>query len=179
MKILLLSISLFLSVITLYGQDRFEFSSTGLFPDYIVVELDTLSPSELYEICIRWIKETYTSPDEVIQMKIENEQIRFQGFKKSATHMNAITTSTSLDAKYTIEISFKDGKFKFDPVDLSLYHQGSKITWIGINFAKPIFKGNGEVRGMYRPIPEDIANMFTSLMRDFAKYTITQKQDDW
>ena len=163
------------------SQDRFEYKENGLVPNYIVMEIDTLSQSALYNRCYRWIQETYKNPSEVIKMQIENEKIRFEGYSKAITYMNAIGTKNYYDAMYTIEVSFKEGRFKFDPVSLTLYTNNYvPIDWLDIDYGKPIFKNNGGVRGMYRNFPTDIGDFFTGLMLDLASYQIVDNvEDDW
>ncbi|WP_292889154.1 hypothetical protein [Nonlabens sp.] len=43
--------------------------------------MNSLKQNELLTKTINWIKETYNNPDEVIKKSIDNEKVRFKGFK--------------------------------------------------------------------------------------------------
>jgi len=61
-----------------WGKDEFT--------DYVVVKIDSLSQKQLFDGTVRWIKETYKNPDEVIKARIDSSMIRIEGYKENVIH---------------------------------------------------------------------------------------------
>ena len=92
----------------------------GLRP-FIIVKTENKTKEELYKKTIEWINKNYNKPSEVIKAQVENDYIRFQGVSKDKycwTNMMSFCN----DIRYEIEISFKDGKYKFEVLNLEHYH---------------------------------------------------------
>ena len=91
-------------------QKAFTFNHEGLTPKHVIKEVADKNKKELFDKAINWIKETYNNPDEVIQMTIEGEKLRFKGIQENALCYNTLGTKTCFPAIYIIEIEFKDSK---------------------------------------------------------------------
>lgn len=190
MKNLLLFITIAFLSLSSYCQTSFNFDANGLNPKYIVIEIDSLNSSELYNKTINWIKETYKNPDEVIKAKFENEKVRFNGFQKSAMSTKMLGIPTFTDVRYSIEISFKDGKFKFEPISLEKYTTSSQYVvggWssVTLDIGSGIYKNNGKIKGIFQNYPIEIADIFNNLKSSLEIYllkqnnTIKDKKKDW
>ena len=61
-----------------FGQDIPKFKLLGLL-DKIVITVDSLSTEALYNKTINWVKESYSSPDNVLKSEIKNEKNKNTG----------------------------------------------------------------------------------------------------
>ena len=189
MKKIIIVISFLLLTINITSQEKFTYAEKGL-TDFVVLKIDSLSQSELFNKTIDWIKDTYKNPDEVIKAKFENEKIRFNGFKGNAFSMSILGMPTFLDARYTIEIYFKDGRLKFEPISLEQYSSPSEYSaggWSAITFETNswLFKKNGKIRKITKTYPENIESIFNNLLSGLNVYllkksgVINDSAKDW
>jgi hypothetical protein len=183
---------LLLFVITIsYSQEKsFKYDIKGLQPSYLVSEIDSLNQIELFNKTINWIKETYKNPDKVIKTTIENKKIRFTGSAGNFLSIRFLGTNKPLLTRYTIEISFKDGKYKFSPINLEYYQTASQYSsggWmpVGLSNGTGYYKKKGKLRKMFREFPKDIPKLFNGLEASLKIYllkenkTIKSTEDDW
>lgn len=184
---LLLALSIFSKAVC---QKDFNYTKEGLTPKFLVVEIDSLNASEIYNKTIDWIKETYKNPDKVIKAKFEDKKIRFNGFHESAMSTKMLGIPSYSDVRYSIEISFKDNKFKFEPTKLESYTKPSEYVsggWssVPLNTGSWIYKKNGKPKGIFKSYPSQIENIFNNLKSSLEIYllkqnnTIKDKKDDW
>jgi len=128
-----------------------KYNINGL-TDFTVIEASGLSQKDIYIKTKNWIKEYYKNPDEVIESDIENQKIRFNGIKTQVYAIAPLGNKVSMDFKYSLMISFKDGKCKFDPISLKKINPKFPTTsskkWININLenGSKYYKKNGDVR---------------------------------
>lgn len=166
--------------------EKFTVDKEQELTDFLVVSCEGKTKEELYKKSIEWINKTFNKPSEVIKAQVENDYIRFQGVSKNEYCYHNLVTMCS-DIKYEIEVSVKDGKYKFDVLDLQ---KGDKdkygiINWGDAKFKKSwmYFKGNGEVRKMYAETMPKIANYFNILNQSLYDYIYSQneaaKKNDW
>lgn len=154
------------------AQQKFEFKKEGL-TDYVVTEVKGTAP-ELYTKTINWVKETYKNPDEVIKMKIDNEKIRIEGFQKN---FNCIS-SVCADALYTIEISFKDDKYKFDAVSMEMKNSAGSFT-IPLEDFSIYYDKKGELKKQSVEPLNNLVNLFNGLNESLKNYISEVKKSDW
>ncbi len=172
MKKLITSFTLFLtfSVLT-FGQtehpEKFEYSETGI-NDYIVTKVEDKTVNEIYSKTINWIKETYKNPDKVIKMEIENEKVRINGVASDLLFVKKM--SFSLD--YVIELSIKDGKYKFELISL---------TTGGTDYKKiPNFKTDNKLIKNFGESPKRIEDYLNNLNISLRNYILGDtKKEDW
>lgn len=156
------------------------------FSDFTIVKIDSLSKNELYFRTLNWIKESYKNPDEVIKMSIENEKIRINGFKDNFICIKALGLNTCYYGVYTIEISFKDGRYKFDPSYLeyrippSQYSVGTNVTF-HLDDMSSLYNEKGNIRNMYKQIPAILEDTFNELNYSLLNYIVKYKtsNDNW
>jgi hypothetical protein len=153
--------------------------------DYIVIPFEGKTQQELYKKSLQWIEFAYKNPKEVLKGNIENEYIRFQGSKKGLIVMNALGKHY-YDGRYTIEISFKDGKCKFDIIEIEYYTPYSQYNpggWnlFGMNNTSAYFK-KGELRSNCKYFTE-IPQYFNSLKDEFIAFmksdNLPTKNSEW
>ena len=170
--------------------DQFEFKDKT-FTDFVIVKIDSLKKEELYKRTLNWIKETYKNPDAVIKMTIENEKIRISGYKEDLICTNYRFLGTDnlncYYGTYNIEISFKDGKYKFDPTYLE-YRLPSSGGISGMTVPMELtdfsnyYNEKGELRKQYEYIPSSLEDIFNGLSIDLYDYILKKKEkqkNDW
>jgi hypothetical protein len=81
------------------------------------------------------------------------------------------------DAKYQIEISFKDGKCKFDVIEIE---QFAANQWRILNLTdlSVYFDKNGNLKNMYKCFPETLTIYFNELNRNLNEYLNSNKSDE-
>jgi hypothetical protein len=174
---LLLFIAL-LSCTLSFSQDipKLKLTPTGVEP--IVVATDSLKATDLYKKALNWVQETYKNPDMVLKAKIENEKIRIEGFQSEAWWFKSLGMKMYIDMKYTVEIAFKDGKYKFEYTIGQFSNKGSDVLYDYTSF----YKKNGEVRSMYSDAVVSIEETMNNLSLSFYDYATgktTKKEDKW
>lgn len=164
----------------------FRYDINGLYPKFVVMEIDSINQSELFEKTINWIKENYKNPDEVIKTTIGNEKIRFVGFQDGIIELKTMGMASYYGVTYTIEIEFKDGKYRFIPgnceyrVPVSQYGGGQTVVIDWNNGLQ--WHNNGKVRKMYQNIPSNIENLLNNLNDNLFNYLSSKtglKKEDW
>ncbi|KKN36664.1 hypothetical protein LCGC14_0771310 [marine sediment metagenome] len=162
-----------------FGQGIDQLKLTPLGVEAIVVELDSSKASDIYKKSLVWLQETYKNPDEVLKANIENEKIRINGFANNAWSFKALGMEQFMDMEYSVEISFKDGKYRFDYTIGQFYtNAGTKALYTYSSF----YKKNGEVRKMYQDAVPTLELTMNSLSQSFYNYAsgiTTEKDDDW
>ena len=169
-------------------KDMFQFNENGL-TDYLVKEFEGVSQQELFDSTVNWIKETYKNPEEVIKARIDNEKVRFEGFKSSAFNTTVLFKEYR-DGKYSIEISFKEGKLKFDPIGLEQFTPSSKYVtggWsdIPLNVGAWSYRKNGKLRSTFKTYPSSIETIFNEIIASLNDYLLKKSNkkedssDDW
>lgn len=157
----------------IFGQgehpEKFEYSENGI-NDFIVANVDGKSTNDIYNKTINWIKETYKNPDNVLKMKIENEQVRINGIASGL--LSVKNMDFTLD--YVIEISFKEGRYKFDLISLTTTESGTDYKKI------PNFKTDKKLVKNFGESPQRIENYFNGLNESLTNYILgKKKKDDW
>ena len=131
MKKIILGLLIVMSFYSNAQETEFTFTAEKGMTDFIVTPVEGKTAPEIYKKVIEWIKVTYKNPDKVILSTIENEYVRFEG---SSDKFYSINWGAELggvifeDAKYQIEISIKNGKYKFDLISIERYRKPTIFT---------------------------------------------------
>ncbi len=158
---------------------EFKFSVNG-FTDFVVTPVEGKSATELYKKTIDWILTTYKNPKKANLEQIENKFIRIEGFADKLLLFNN-SGKNFYDAKYQIEISFKDGKYKFDVISVNLLNTKSKPE-MELNDMSEYYKKDGGLKTSYKYFPDNFAQFFNNLNNDLKKYILNleeTKKNDW
>lgn len=170
----------FMLLLCVYGikaQDKFVFNNEG-FTDYVAADVPG-TQSEIYAKTLNWVKETYKNPDVVLKMKIENEKIRIEGFKESFLCTKIMGGQSCSNATYTIEISFKDGRYKFDPTALVLSNSNGHNYTVDLNNTSKTYYKNGKIVKGSEGIDSAFENFYNGLNESLKDYISNDKQSDW
>lgn len=172
----LLAITLSSSVSISQTLPQLKLTPQGVEP--IIVEVDSLKANEIYKKTLNWVQDTYKNPDQVLKGNIPNEKIRLSGFASNAWHMKSLGIRQSFDMEYTVEISFKDGKYKFEyKIGQFWVSGGAKALYDYTSF----YKKTGEVRGAYSESVPSLESTMNNLSQSFYDYIIglKNKKNDW
>lgn len=184
-KIILLSFLTF--TISSFSQEtEFKFSKEG-FTDYVITAVENKTQSELYKKALDWLAVTYKNPKEALKAQTENDKIRFEGTSKSLIAVNSMG-KMPLDAKYQIEVTFKDGKYKFDIIGISTYSAPGQYgaggwTSLSIQSTESYYNKNNEIKPVYKYYPEIIPTFFNELNKSLKDFLlngqVSAKKSDW
>lgn len=176
-KILLFTLTVILSNLSI-GQEipQLKLTSEGVEP--IVIKVDNMSASKIYEKAQNWVKETYKNPDKVLKANIENEKLIIDGLAQNAWCTKTLGVNSCADMTYRLEISFKENKYRFKYIIEDFFESdGTKLTF---NYKK-FYKKNGALRKMNAKKVDGLNNTINNLSQNFYNYItgITDKKDDW
>jgi len=168
------------------SPNEFTVNKEQQLTDFIVIICEGKTKDELYRKTLEWVNKTYNKPSEVIRAQVENDYVRFQGIETKGFCRNPMVLICE-DMRYEIEISVKDGKYKFDVVQLQSGFQDKfgRLSWSDIEFKKGWmnFKSNGEVRDQYKDTMPKIARYINSLNKSLNDYIYNRNeaanQNDW
>jgi len=173
---------LLLIAVLLYGASfsqvtpKLQLTPEGIEP--VTLNVDGLSASEIYKKSLDWVQETYKNPDEVLKANIENKKIRIDGFSPDALSFKNMVV-VSWGVSYSLEISFKDGRCRYD-YDINYFtgSDGGRTVITYVDF----YKKNGDIRKSYLPAVSSLENTINDLLLNYYNY-ITGKtdaaNDDW
>ena len=189
-------IGLLLFSLTLNAQEtKFVFDyKTGL-NNYIVIPVEGKTASELYKKVLDWIKVTCSDPSQCILSTIENEYIRFNALGEDICYDPLKPKNVCLDCfnvKYEIEISIKEGKYKFEILSIQRYETPMRYTsggWKDVpifskhsteeSLTKILFKKDGTLRKVYETITKsgDYFNKVNDSLLQYINSTNKSKSD--
>jgi hypothetical protein len=178
MKILLLTLTIFLSNLS-FAQETSQLKLTRNGVEPIVVELDGLSAAELYKKALNWVQETYKNPDKVLKTNIENEKIRIDGFASNAWWYKSMGIQNFYNMEYSIEISFKDGRYRFEYIVGQFFIDGGQKVLYDY---RTFYKKSGEVRKSYKDAIPSLELTMNDLSQSFYNYVsgkASKKDNDW
>lgn len=170
---------LFISISSFAQETEFKFTKDGI-TDYLVIPIEGKTASELYSQTLNWISKTYNEPDNIIKAKIENDYIRISAQSKNLIVFNQFGKSY-YNARYQIEISFQDGKYKFDVISVDLLNTQSKPE-MPLTDMSEYYKPDGKLKNNYKYYPESFTNFFNTLNNELKSYLIQDnksKKKDW
>ena len=186
MKKIILGLALMYSVFTHSQDTEFVFKRDG-FTDFIATKVENKTQAELYKKTLEWIAFNYKNPKEALKSQIENESIRFEGTSNAIVCVNSMG-KTFVNAKYEIEVSFKDGKYKFDLINISTYAAPGQYgaggwTILNLKNMEPFYNKTGEIKPVYKYYPEMIPVFFNDLNKSLKDFILSDqipsKKSEW
>lgn len=177
-------------------ESKFVFDyKTGL-NNYIVTPIVDKKATEIYKKTLDWIKVTYSDPTKAILSNIENEYVRFNALGEYICFDPLQPKNISLDCykvKYEIEISIKDGRYKFEILSLQQYETPRQYVsggWKNVpvfsklldveSLTKILFKKDGTLKKQYETITKT-GDYFNNINNSLLEYIISNSKtkDDW
>lgn len=159
-----------------FGQNKLQLSKDG--SSEIVTEVPNATAEQLFLKTKEWIQKTYKNPNSVLKAEIKDDMIRIEGFQQGFFYVKSIVKQI-YDIQYTIEINFKDGKYKFAFVPGQISYKGSPNNGFNID---DFFKEDGSVRKLYQASYDSATVSLNDLYLAHYNYITgqtTDKKEDW
>ncbi|MDP8218323.1 MAG: DUF4468 domain-containing protein [Candidatus Theseobacter exili] len=175
MKKLILLIFALISFST-YGQNipKLILTKQGIEP--IIVQVDSINSATLYKRAMNWVQASYKNPKEVLKANIENEKIRLDGYQEKSFYRIFDIRKVEYDVSYTLEIDFKDGKYKFSFTPNQIWIDGGKVMFTLANF----FDDKDINGNSYEGCKPSFEKSINDLSLNFYSYLIGKKSaNDW
>lgn len=171
----------------LYGQ-KFTITPNGLRDSdnientYVVIKFDGFTTQQLFDNAKRYIIQNYKNPDFVKKGAIDNEYLNFVTYTPYIATVNGGIVKIKYDAKYRTELYFKDGKVRFEVIELEMKAEGGAH----LNFVPKgalggwyIFNGKGKLK--QEGAKQEIEDYFNDQIIKLTNYLNgkTKINDDW
>jgi len=149
---------------------------------FVVIAVDGVSATNLYNRSLTFIHDTYKNPDKVIKGKLENESITFEPFVEAFPIVKNSWAKMSINTTYTVELRFKDGKARYKIYNMEMVNADAPIYKAvfsgGLLSGYPIYNTKGK---LLRPdtkkdIEEHFAKEIATLTEFLQKKAAT---DNW
>lgn len=176
LKALLLMVIITTSAI---AQDtEFKFSKDGL-TDFIVVTYDGPA-KDTYNRALAWVKDN-SKKGFVITSSVENEKMTIQGGKENFLCSKAGGTTVCTFATFTIEITFKDGKFKLEALGLNEKpNNGGAIVVHDLNNFAEYYNPDGNLKKYKDEVPAAYESLFNGLSKNLIEFMDKKKKaENW
>lgn len=160
----------------LFSQEKVNLTENGV---SVVTSIEGLSSDDLKTKTKKWILTYYQNPDEVIKAEMDNS-IRLYGACTECLQYSVMVTHY-YTVMYNLEISFKDGRYKFDlhPTDLFYSRDGSRPMF---NLSSFYRKKDGSVRSSYKKHHESLQNSIQAIYDSLYDYLTGKTENsklDW
>ncbi len=176
MKLKLILLMAFMTASALAQDNTFVFSKEGL-TDFIVVNYEG-SAKDTYKGAVAWVKENAKKGYKVISSE-ENEKMVIEGTKENFLCSKAGGTTVCTQATFTIEISFKDGKFKFSAVGLSEKPNNStNVITHDLNDFSEYYNKDGSIKKYKEDVPAAYQNLFNDLAKNLTEFMDKKKKSE-
>jgi len=184
-KIVILTIVLFVNLQS-FGQKLIVTSdglrdSNNIEKTYVVLEIEGKSAKQLFDNAKRFIIQTYKNPDFVQKGTIENEYIKFDTYVPYITSINTGLSKLKYDAKYVTELNFKDGKVKYEIINLEITTDGVPLNFTpkGALGGWSIYNKKGVLK--LENAKQEIENYFNDQINSLSSYLkgTTKENEDW
>lgn len=160
-----------------FGQNvpEMKLSKEGFQP--VVVEVPNKTKEEIYKSLNEFLQLNYKNPEKVQKGNIENEYIRWEGFKEKAWSYKTIGITQQYDMAYTIEIDVKDNRYRYSYTVTDFYSNGQKPLF----FLNAMFNKEGQPRKVYSESVKMIEEGAEDLNQQMLDYIVkgNQRNSDW
>ena len=178
MKLKTLLLMAFVTASTFAQETEFKFSKEGL-TDFIVITYDG-SAKDTYNRATAWVKENNKKGYKVVS-SIENEKMTIEGGKDNFLCSKAGGTTVCTYATFTIEITFKDGKYKFEAVSVSEQAKNSINTVVhNLDDFSYYYDKDGTLKKYKDDVPAAYESLFNELNKSLIAFMDKKKKaENW
>ena len=115
--------------------------------DYVIIYSDA-TPEVLYDKTVLWFNENFSGDGNEILNNSKGKFLRIQGATKELLKTHKVNTSSEgyQGYRYIIDIRFKYGRFKFEPISLKTFTEDESLSdgWYERGFSNKILNADGE-----------------------------------
>jgi hypothetical protein len=173
LKTLLLT---FITTSAFAQETAFKFSKEGL-TDFIVVTYDG-SAKDTYNRAQAWVKDNAKKGYKVISF-VEGEKMTIEGGKENFLCSKAGGTNVCTYGTFTIEINFKDGKYKFAAIGLSEKPNNSTNVIVhDLNDFSEYYDKDGSLKKYKDDVPPAYENLFNELNKSLMVFMDKKKKEE-
>ena len=178
MKLKTLLLMAFVTASTFAQETEFKFSKEGL-TDFIVTTYDG-SAKDTYNRATAWVKEN-SKKNFVVVSSVENEKLVVEGTKENFLCSKAGGTTVCTYATFTIAITFKDGKYKFEAVGLSEKATNSINTVVhNLDDFSEYYDKDGSLKKYKDDVPVAYESLFNELNKSLIAFMDKKKKaENW
>jgi hypothetical protein len=113
---------------------------------FVIIPVEGKTAKQLYDESVKYINKNYKSAEDVIKGKIEGEYLKFVTYAPKFILLKNGFVKVPFDAKYTIELNFKDGKAKYEISELEMNSDGGYLSFTGSGISYFIYNKKGELK---------------------------------
>ncbi len=149
---------------------------SGLVTYTEVIQVPGVSNDSLYKLAMKWIKDFYKMPSQVIKSQDEAEgRIEiFHGFQITRTEKNQSMKAGLIH--YYLTLQFRDGRFKYTITKINL--EGTKYFGIENWINDEKYKEDEYVPGYLTQIDEFMTKLIDSIDSDIRPKAL-KEEEDW
>ncbi len=170
------------------NEEKFEFNQLGLTP-YVVENVEGNTANQLYNKALSWVRTTFKKPEKVIVSQTEGIKIRLKLKNKKGLCLNRESVSYT-DVKYVIDIHFKEGRYKFEPISAAYYVSPTQYAIGGFidiflddSANSNYYRRNGFVKREFIDMPQSLEDLFNNLnvsLKEYMKLTKSKEvKESW
>jgi hypothetical protein len=178
MKLKTLLLMAFITASTFAQDTTFKFSKDGL-TDFIVTTYDG-SAKDTYNRVVAWVKDN-AKKNFLVVSSIENEKLTIEGTKENFLCSKAGGTTVCTSATFTIEINFKDGKYKFAALGLTEKANNSANTIVhNLDDFSEYYNPDGGLKKYKDDVPAAYESLFNDLNKSLIVFMDKKKKaENW
>ena len=153
--------------------------------DYVIRYSDA-TPEELYDKTVLWFNENFRNDGDEILNNSKGKFLRIQGSTKELLKTHKVDTSIEgyQSYRYIVDIRFKYGRFKFEPISLKTFTEDESLSdgWYERGFSNKILTAEGEEIAEGKNDIKTQLKFFNNLAISLDKHLNGDKDDedeDW
>jgi len=153
--------------------------------DYVIIYSDA-TPEVLYDKTVLWFNENFNGDGDEILNNSKGKFLRIQGATKELLKTHKVNTSSEgyQGYRYIIDIRFKYGRFKFEPISLKTFTEDESLSdgWYERGFSNKILTAEGEEIAEGKNDIKTQLKFFNNLAISLDKHLNGDKDDedeDW
>jgi hypothetical protein len=176
MKLKMILLVAFISASASAQETQFKFSKEGL-TDFIVTTYEG-SAKDTYNRALAWVKDNAKKGYKVTS-SVENEKLVIEGGKENFLCSKAGGTTVCTYATFTIEINFKDGKYKFAAIGLSEKPNNStNVVVHDLNDFSEYYDKDGSLKKYKDDVPAAYESLFNDLNKSLIVFMDKKKKEE-
>ena len=165
----------FITMSTFAQDTEFKFSKDGL-TDFVVTIFDSQA-KDSYNRSLAWIKE---NKGYKVLSSVDNDKISFEGVKDNFICSKAGGTNVCTVATFVIEITFKDGKYKFDAISLSEFDKKETTLKHNLNDFSEYYSKEGSLKKYKDGVPAAYEGLFNDVNKSLVAFMEKKKKaENW